>query len=230
MGNFFENNKITLTNFILVLIMVSSFVLKGYNYNNLSYYFKAMGCLGITCSIINWLALQILLDKLCFLYTIDEIKKYFAPTRDLLINDVFGSKNFDVLKKECSQIITLEDKRNIENSIANLAFNNVLISFQTNKIKNIIREGVLVKIYEIENTIKMKLNNGLNEEERQKSGSVFFKEEILPIIENKLEMSVLAHVQLLIYNSIKNYFEWLVLWGAFCGMIFGLAFRFVGCL
>ncbi|HSQ98194.1 MAG TPA: hypothetical protein VLL98_05795 [Rickettsiales bacterium] len=230
MENFFENNKVAITNFFLILIIISSFVLKNYGYVTTAYYVKAMGCLGLTCSIINWLALQILLDKLCFLYTIDEIKKYFAPTKNLLINEIFGKKNFDILKKEYKAIITQEDKKNIENSINNLALNTILVSFQNDKVKNMIKESVLIKIYEIENAIKMKINNGLNEEEKQKSGIVFFKDEILPIIENKLEISVIAHIQLLIYNSIKNYFEWLVLWGAFSGMIFGLVFRFVGCL
>ncbi len=227
---FLDDNKIIFTNCFLILLVLSSFIIKKYGYTQTSSYLKAAGCFGLTCSVINWLALQILLDKLYFLYTTDEIRNYFLPTKTFLVRDIFGRKDFEILKQDCACIITDDDKRDIESNINHLAFNNVLRAFQSEKVKEIIKDSILNKIYEIEGAIKMKLENGFNEEEKKKSGNIFFEEEILPIIDGKLEMSVLAHIQLLTYEAIKEYFEWLVLWGAFCGVAFGLLFRILGCL
>ena len=70
----------------------------------------------------------------------------------------------------------------------------------------------------------------MRDNERDKSSRQFFNQEILPIIENKIEFCILVNMQANIYNAIKNYFSWLVLWGAYCGAIFGLIFKFTGCL
>ena len=56
-----------------IIAFVLSFIFKNYGYVKLSYYLKASGCLGLSCSIINWIALQILLDKLYFLYTVEKM-------------------------------------------------------------------------------------------------------------------------------------------------------------
>lgn len=225
-----NKNKIVLVNFFLILLVAFSFVLKNHNYNEFAYYLKATGCLGLTCSIINWLALQILLDKLYFLYGIDEIKTYFNPAKRFLIQDILAKKNFDNLKIECEYVITEQDKKDIETNLEALPYNNVIRAFQNDKVKERIKEEIFNKLAEIDKAIKSKLANGLNEEERNKSGAILFREAILPMVEGKLEVSVMGHIQILIYEAMKGYFEWLVLWGAFCGASFGLAFRFFGCL
>ena len=228
---FLNENKILLTNLLLIILLIISYLLKDPKYAKLKVYLKAMSCLGLICSIINWLALEILLDKLSFLYTVDKIRNYMQPIKSFLINDIFGSKDFNELKNDCEKILTEDDKQKIESNISNLTINNIIKAFNNSKkMKTIIKENMLDKIYEIEDAIKAKLINGLSDEDRNKSGEQIFKEDILPIIENKLELSVLTHTQSTIYNTIKNYFGWLVLWGAYCGAIFGLVFKFIGCL
>ncbi|MDD2839919.1 MAG: hypothetical protein PHY80_02195 [Rickettsiales bacterium] len=225
-----NKNKIILVNFFLVLFIALSFFLKSRGYTEFAYYLKAVGSLGLTCSIINWIALQILLDKLYFLYGIDEIKTYFSPAKNFLIQNILAKKNFDSLKVKYEYIITEQDRKDIENNLEELQFNNVIRAFQNDNVKERIKEELFNKLYEIETALKEKLANGLTEEEKNKSGAIFFQEEILPIVEGKLEISVLGHIQLLIYEAMKGYFEWLVLWGAFCGGAFGVLFRFFGCL
>ncbi len=231
MKNFLNNNKIILTNLLLIALIVISYFLKGPKYEQLKIYLKAMGCLGLTCSIINWFALEIILDKISFLYNIDKIRDFMQPIRIFLINDIFGSKDFGELKNKYETILTDEDKKRIEESFSSLNINNIIKAFNSSDaIKSNIKQNILTKIFEIEDAIKIKLSNGLSEEDMAKSPQQLFKEDILPIIENKLEMSVLTRTQSTIYQTVKNYLAWLVLWGAYCGAAFGLVFRFIGCL
>ena len=228
---FFNENKILLTNLVLISFIVISFFIKNPDYIELRKYLKSMGCLGLTCSIINWFALEIMLDKISFLYTIDKVRDYLTPFKNFLINDIFANKNFDDLKNDCKNVLTDEDKEKIENNIYDLTINNIVRAFNDKeKLKCLIKENILDKIFEIETVVKAKLQNGLSEEDKNKSGEEIFKEDILPIIENKLEMSILVKAQSALYQTVKDYFEWLVLWGAYCGAIFGLVFRFIGCL
>ncbi len=227
---FLSNNKILLTNLFLIFLIVLSYFLRDPRYLKLKMYLKAAGSLGLTCSVINWFALEILLEKISFLYTVDKIRDYMEPMKKFLIKDVFGAKNFDDLKVKYKKILTEEDKGKIEKNVDELGLNNIVRAFNNEEVRKNIKKNMLDKIFEIEDAIKIKLVDGLTGEEKAKSGQQFFKEEILPIIENKLEMSVLSNVQSSIYETIKNYFEWLVLWGAYCGAAFGLVFRFMGCL
>ena len=150
--------------------------------------------------------------------------------KNFLIKDIFGAKNFDDLKVKYEKILTDEDEDKIRENVDGLNLNNIIRAFNNSKVKNKVKQNILNKIFEIEDAIKIKLIDGLDDEEKIKNGQQFFKEEILPIIENKLEMSVLSSVQSSVYETIKNYFEWLVLWGAYCGAVFGIVFRFLGCL
>ena len=227
---FLNNNKVLLTNLFLIFLIVSSYFLVDPKYAKLKIYLKAMGCLGLTCSVINWLALQIILEKLSFLFTIDKIRNYFEPIKDFMIKDIFGAKNYDELKEKYIEILSEEDKNKIEKNINSLGLNSVIKAFNSQKAKENIKRNILNKIFEIGDAVKIKLIDGLGSEEKAKTGKQFFKEEILPIIENKLEMSVITTAQSSIYETVKSYFEWLVLWGAYCGALFGLFFRFVGCL
>ena len=227
---FLSNNKILFTNLFLIFLIVLSYFLMNPKYSNIKMYLKASGCLGLTCSIINWFALEILLEKMSFLYTIDKIRGYVEPMKNFLIKDIFGAKNFDDLKVKYEKILTDEDENKIRENVDGLNLNNIIRAFNNSKVKNKVKQNILNKIFEIEDAIKIKLIDGLDDEEKIKNGQQFFKEEILPIIENKLEMSVLSSVQSSVYETIKNYFEWLVLWGAYCGAVFGIVFRFLGCL
>jgi len=225
-----NDNKVLITNLLLVFLIVLSYFLRDSKYLKLRAYLKAAGCMGLACSIINWLALEILLEKISFLYTIDRIREYIEPMKNFLIKDVFGAKNFDDLKVKYKKILTDEDKDKIGKNVDGLRINSVIRAFNSKKVRNVIKQNILNKVFEIEDAIKIKLVDGLTGDEQTKTGKQFFKEEILPIIENKLEMTVLSNVQSSIYETIKNYFEWLVLWGAYCGILFGLLFRFFGCL
>lgn len=227
---FLSKNKILLTNLLLISLIIISYFLKDPKYMKLKMYLKASGSLGLICSVINWFALQIILEKISFLYTIDKIREYMEPIKNFLIKDVFGAKNFDDLKEKYEDILTEDDKHKIETNINNLGLNNIIKAFNNKEVKQSIKKNMLEKIFEIEKAIKIKMIDGLTGEEKIKSGKQFFKEEILPIIENKLEFSVISQVQNTIYDAVKNYFDWLVLWGAYCGLLFGLFLKFIAYL
>ena len=227
---FLNNNKIILTNMLMFSLLVGSYFLRGQECYKIQIIMKAMGCMGLICSLVNWLALQILLEKLSFLYTMDKIRNNMEPLRIFLIKDIFSKKNYDRLRKKYEPILLEEDKIKIEENIDNLGLNNIIKAFNNPKTRYMIRKSLINNIFDIQACIKNKILYGLRDNERDKSSRQFFNQEILPIIENKIEFCILVNMQANIYNAIKNYFSWLVLWGAYCGAIFGLIFKFTGCL
>ena len=227
---FLNNNKIILTNMLMFSLLVGSYFLRGQECYKIRIIMKAMGCMGLICSLVNWLALQILLEKLSFLYTMDKIRNNMEPLRIFLIKDIFSKKNYDRLRKKYEPILLEEDKIKIEENIDNLGLNNIIKAFNNPKTRYMIRKSLINNIFDIQASIKNKILYGLRDNERDKSSRQFFNQEILPIIENKIEFCILVNMQANIYNAIKNYFSWLVLWGAYCGAIFGLIFKFTGCL
>lgn len=231
-NNIICRNKTLLINILIISIISYSFILKGLGYTNIAFFFKCIGFFGLASSVTNWLALQIILEKLSFLFTINKVRLYLLPLKNLLTTNIFAKKDFESLKikckDKCGDILNKEDKQKINESISNLEFVHIMTIFKDSENAKKLSENIIKNIYEIETDIKIKIEQGLNEEDENKKGNQFFNEEILPIIENRIEMMITT-LQSIINGAIKNYFQWLVLWGAFCGMGFAIFFHIFEC-
>lgn len=225
MKKFLNRNKVSLMNLLFIITIVVSYVLKIKNYATMSAYLRAFGVIGLASSIINYCASQVVLNKLSFLYTVDKIREYLLPIKMFLIKDLFGAKDFDDLRKKYKKLLTSTDKKKIEKNVQDMGFNNVVKAFVNDKVKNLMKANMMKKIFEIEDAIKIKIINGLTDDTKRMNAGQFFKQEILPIIENKMELSVLTSVHSTIFDTVKSYFNWLVLWGGFSGAIAGLIFQ-----
>lgn len=225
MKKFLNKNKVSLMNTLFIVVIAVSYLLRMKGYAIASSYFRAFGIIGLASSIINYCASQIVLDKLSFLYTIDKIREYLLPIKMFLIKDLFGAKDFDDLRKKYKKLLTANDKKKIEKNVQDVGFNNIVKVFVNDKVKALMKANMMKRIFEIEDAIKIKIINGLTDDTKRMNASQFFKQEILPIIENKMELTILTNVHSTIFDTVKSYFNWLVLWGGFSGAIAGLIFQ-----
>ena len=113
MKNFFKNNKIILTNSILVLTTITLFLFKKHINQNFYIYLKFSTYFSIAFSITNWLFLKILMKKLKFLYSIEKIKEILIPIQNFLTKEIFASKKIKKLNNN-QTILTNTDILNIE--------------------------------------------------------------------------------------------------------------------
>lgn len=227
MNKFLNQNKVLLVNLLLIILILISYFISNPDYSKLKISFKYMGVFGLTCSIVNWFGLHLLLEKLSFLFTMDKIRNNLEPVKDFLIKEVFASKNYQDFKEKYVNILTDQEKLEIEKAILNLNFENITKLFNVSRMKDDVKNNILNKIFEIEDAVRDKIIEDIKNDESKITKKDFFNDEILPIIETKLELSVFNTAQSSIYKMIKNYFAWFVVWGGSCGLLFGLLISFM---
>lgn len=218
MKNFFKNNKIILTNSILVLTTITLFLFKKHINENFYIYLKFSTYFSIAFSITNWLFLKILMKKLKFLYSIEKIKEILIPIQNFLTKEIFTSKKIKKLNNN-QTILTNIDITNIEKII------NTSISqfFEKTKILNQFKDVIIFSIQEIELKLTIELEKILkNKNLKNKVAKI--ESAVLFIINQHFENFVIFKIQKLIYDTLKNYFEWFVIWGALCGILWGVVF------
>ena len=222
MKDFLNNNKLFIFNVVIVLLIIFSFYIKHLNYLKTFNYIQFVGYFALGYSLINFVFIKIILKKLSFLYSIDKIREFFSPVKAFLINDIFGKINFIDLKNKYKNIITQENKNKINDVINDLNIINIIKMFNFDKkINNIIRQKIIEVIYEIEKDIKLKFLNNLTDSENKKNNMQLFNDVILPIIESKIELSLLSNISSIIYKKIKNNLDLITILNICCILLLG---------
>jgi len=211
---------------MIIFIILYSYILKLNGKSEASLFLNYIGFFALASSITNWFALQIMLEKLSFLFMMSKIRSYLFPLKNYLLKNIFLEKNCDELKNKCLNgdcgiILSDVDKEKIKNKVDELECVTLMKIFNQAEGAKKLEDNITSCIYGIDEDIRAKLKEGINENEQNKIGQEFFNEEILPIIDNKIEIMTID-IQEIINEVIRDYYRWLVLWGAFCGMGFGI--------
>lgn len=220
MKKFLNEYKINIINLFLIIGIIILFLFKKDGDKKIYIYFKFIICFAVIFFTINWIFLKILLKRLSFLYSFEKIREILSPIQDFLINEIFTLDKLKYLKNK-QNILIKSDILNIENKIDNI-LNNLILKFLNKiKIQTQFKEIVLFSIREMEIILSNELKKFLDSQSKIEVEKI--KCLILSVMEQHFENFMIFKIQNLIYITIKNCFEWFVvyavLYGIFCAII-----------
>lgn len=94
-------NKVLLSYYFLLFLLILYFTLKKYNFITVSNYINYMICFGFVCSIVNLLILKTIVLKIYFFHINNKIKFILFPLENYLIKKIlknsFNNEEYEIL-------------------------------------------------------------------------------------------------------------------------------------
>ena len=222
-------NKSLVTNLISIL-----FILVGYIFQNqYSNIFYSIGFFALSGSVTNWLAVQMLFEKVPFYGSgviLDRFLDIKEGIKNLVLEELFSDDKINEFFKN-KQIDTGKIYEKID---FNRVFEGLLEAIETSKLGSMlsiiggrdalmpIKDPVINKLKEI---IKDKLDGTFNNDKNSIARDV--KIGIEKALISKLDELDPQGIKIIIENMIRKHLGWLIVWGGVFGGLFGLLFSII---
>jgi len=223
-------NKSLITNLISVL-----FIIIGYLFQSeYSTTFYSIGFFALSGSVTNWLAVQMLFEKVPFLFGSGVILDRFLDIKEgiknLVLGELFSDQKIDeFFKNKKFDTTDLYKKINFDT-----VFDGLLEAIETSKLGPMLsiiggRDALLpIKdpvVNKLKDIIKDKFDSTLNNNDNSISKDV--KMGIEKVLNNKLDELNPEGIKIIIEKMIRKHLGWLIVWGGIFGGLFGLLFSVI---
>ena len=222
-------NKSLITNLVSIFI-----ILVGFLYHDEFSFIFLVGVFALSGSVTNWLAIQMLFEKIPFLYgsgvILDRFEDIKLGIKNLILQELFSVDQiekfiFDNKEKASGGIIEKIDFDRVfvglVESIESSQLGGMLAMIGGRKALEPLKEPFIKKLrVVIEDFIKENAgnNNSTNE--------LFLK--IENILDARLADLSPNDIKTIIQKMIREHLGWLVVWGGFFGGLLGLIFSPIG--
>ena len=223
-------NKALITNLISILFIAVGYILQN-QYSNIFY---SIGFFALSGSVTNWLAVQMLFEKVPFLYgsgvILDRFLDIKVGIKNLVLEELFSDDKINqFFENKQIDIAKIYEKIDF-----NRVFEGLLEAIETSKLGSMlsiiggrealmpIKDPVINKLKEI---IKDKMDGTFNNDENSIAKDV--KIGIEKALNSKLDELDPQGVKIIIENMIRKHLGWLIVWGGIFGGLFGLLFSLI---
>ena len=190
------------------------------------------GIFALSGSITNWIAIQMLFEKIPFLYGSGVIPKRFEDFKDgiknLIINEFFNKEHIEQFFNKNNTNLSAETISNkidfdkifigLTEAIAESSMGSMLTMFGGKEALQPLKEPITNKL---KNIITEFAKNNNNSEGDFVQNIIT---QIEQIIDNRLAQLTPETIKNIIQNMIKKHLGWLVIWGGIFGGLIGLIF------
>jgi len=218
----------------LITNLISAFfILIGLLFQNeYSNTFYSIGFFALSGSLTNWLAIQMLFEKVPLLYgsgvILDRFIDIKSGIRDLVLEELFSNKNIDQFFHKSD----LSPDKIYEKVDFEKLFIGLLDAIESSKLGPMLsmiggREALLpIKepvINKLKKIIKEKIES-IFEHNDESNFTSNIRDGIKKALNQKLDELNPIDVKIIIENMIRKHLGWLIVWGGFFGGLFGLVF------
>lgn len=219
-------NKNLATNLTALIVFLVGFFLNG----NIGNIMETVGLFALSGAITNWLAIQMLFEKIPFLIGSGVIQNRFQEfkisIKKIVLNNFFNEKNFKEFKAKSFKDLNLE--KIISKIEPDDLFNSLSQEIQKSKLMPLLSMVGGISILETFREkfvaiIKKKVEKITSFIDSDKNYQNFYNT-ISLIINNELEKLTPQKVKQMVAEIIKEHLGWLVVWGGFFGAIIGLVY------
>ena len=223
-------NKSLIANLIAAATLGIGFLIKD---NSIGPKVVSIGAFSLSGGLTNWIAIQMLFDKIPFLYGSGVIELKFeefkAGLKEIFLEQFFKLDDIKSFSKKTRAGATEEFFKKIDteqifdalvDAVQQSRFNEALKLFGGPQALEVLREPIKIKINEaISNLLKK------NNEKFDNETAVKLREEVSNIVSGKLNNLSPKDVKIIIEDIIRKHLGWLVVWGAVLGGFIGLLYE-----
>lgn len=214
-------NKVFLTNFGLVLITASGFILK-------SDLLKTIGFFGLSGSITNSLAVHMIFEKVPFLYgsgvIILKFEDFKKSIKNMILHQFFSENNLNKFFKNkelnIKQFVDNDEVfEKLKEAIIVSQFGAIINMFGGESALEPLRSPLSDKLSEMIYDVEFKI--------QQKGAALISTQEIEKILDSRLSELEARDIKNLVQSIIRQHLSLLVVWGGVFGALLGAISFFV---